>query len=186
METAKEIIASGTDLEEDSTPTIEEEFRDLNESAVSAIDRMTIVTSRLESQKDKPATCQDLATLYQFVAGDIGALLRDFIQASGAAFNDAFEAIDSDGDGNDEDDDDDDGSLGDSVQVYATLLANVEAFTNLKALPGIPEGQVSGFEQMILLNQSALSLFDGQFGKEISEQAQEYLKKAKEEAVTNG
>jgi hypothetical protein len=175
-ETAAEIIADGQEVEseeEEEQQSVDEEFRDLQKHTEDLALRLNKVATTLEAQGTKPATKKDIAQLYRFMSGDVVNCIRDLVAASGAAFIDVFDIIDSgDGDEDGEGSDEEDNTPSDTdIQVYTTLLANIEAFTNLSKTAGLPETQKNAFEQMIQLNRGNLEHFHEGFGEEVMKEA---------------
>lgn len=159
---------------EDEGPTIEDDFKALDEQATEVIQRVKKISQRFVEKPETPVTHSDLAILYGLLSGDMFSLVQDVIRCSGAAFSDTLAEISGDDDGEQE--------LGeDVVQYYTTMKANAEAFYNLSTLEGIPSEQKEGFKKLLEMNNQSVARMDEQYGEELAKASQQLIAEAAKE-----
>lgn len=182
----EEITAQGETVEEEggddgeTTITIEEEFRELLAGSEEIQERLSKVSGQLS--KKPQASGEDLAALYGFLQGDVVSLVQDLIKATGAALNETFDLLESGEESGSEDDGDDNDDLDDAtIQIYATLQANVQAFSNL--IQVAPEEQKVALQQLLAMNENTMALVRENVGEEVAQKAAEWMDAARQQAA---
>ena len=104
-------------------------------------------------------------------------LVGELIAETAAAFRDVGKMLDEMLDDDDEDDDDE--LSEETIQVYSTIKASINAFQQLAGSP-LPEPQKQAFQHLLGLNQSAAEVLEDQYGDELKEAFVETLKQAQE------
>lgn len=154
----------------EEVPSVEEEFRDLSQSAQETIDKLNNIATRLEKKRGEPATNGELAGVLRLLSGDLTTVVKDSINSCGSAFSEVFEAL-SDGDDDDEDEDDEDGGTVDdeTVDIYINLKAVYEALQRWASAP--KEATVEQYRELANLTSGSIGMLEENFGDAIKEQA---------------
>lgn len=171
--------AEDTDEDTEELASVEDEFRTHLANAEDVADKLKAIERRWlkEGREVQP---QDIATVFGILHGDVMSSIKELINSCGGAFQELFDNLSDSGD----DEDDDEELSEETINVYAALLANEEAFRNLASAAGLDSVQKNGFEQMVKINQDALKVFDEQYGAEISQKAREQVERARTSQVS--
>lgn len=161
-----------TQTEEDLS--IDDELRLLYDQSQDMVSRFNKHADRLLEKKGDAASKADVAELYRVLVRDVVSLMSDVIAATGASFTEVVDMYDSGNDDNEDDDTIDDETL----QIYSTLQANVNACKNLLSSAAMPESGKETFNSLLTMNLTALKSFDDQFGESIKQAFDETLKQA--------
>jgi hypothetical protein len=165
-----------TDLDDDDEMSIEEEFRGLYADVNKIKERWLRLAKQKEEEKDKSA-----AQILRLVAGDIIPIISDLIAASGGAFEEMGGMVSeaaglSEGPNITEDE---------AVQIYVTLLSNVEAFKRIEATASDSDVKTA-FSNLRELTESTMTMLQDTFGDEFVELAVSQLQEtAKIAGVTS-
>jgi hypothetical protein len=169
----KDITTTGSDVDEgdesqdqEEELTIEEEFRTLWGDAQTMQARFMKLAAQADEEKDPTS-----AKILRSIGGDLMPLISDVIAASGSAFEEVGEVADEAHSGGVDLTDDE------LVQIYVTLASNERAFSQLIDMTQ-DENAKAGLQQLLGLNQSALSMLKENFGEDLVNAAQDKLQEA--------
>lgn len=154
----------------DDEATIDEEFRGLYSDIGKIKDRWLVTAKKKEAEGDTVS-----AQILRMVAGDIIPIITDLIATSGGAFDEMSAFMEEQTDAAE-------GSSlteEEAVQVYVTLMSNIQAFTRLKESASETSAK-EAFDTLIALNTTTMTMLRDNFGDEIAEAAAEQVKEAEE------
>lgn len=160
---AESIINEGTDPDEEGEEgeedvTLEEELEALHESAEGMQERFGKIATKLRASGKTPASKADLAELYETLSGEVLDLLKDLVGATASGFDqEGEEEEEGEGDADTAEPEDS------TVQVYTTLVMNVELFKKLEVDTTQAETLRVSFTHMRQINEDSLRIFEEQY-----------------------
>lgn len=170
---------------EETEPTTDDVLRALHKQTESISERYATHVNRLLEKKEEQATKEDIAELYQSVKSDQLSLLADFIAETAAGFSDIAVLL-AESDDEEEDDSEDSEAMDENtIEVYSTLQANLNAFEGLMQTTGVLPQAKEAFGSLVELNRKAMKVFEDEFGEEIKQAFAETLKQAQESKEEN-
>lgn len=174
---AESIINEGTDPDEEGEEgedvTLEEELEALHESAEGMQERFGKIATKLRASGKTPASKADLAELYETLSGEVLDLLKDLVGATASGFDQAEDEEEEAEEGDEAEPEDS------TVQVYTTLVMNVELFKKLEVDTTQAEALRVSFTHMRQINEDSLRIFEEQYDVEVLKKlAQERIAEA--------
>jgi len=143
-----------------------DELQLLHDQVVIMQQRFDVHIQRLLSAPGEPATNKDMANLFSAMSGDVLSILDDSLMANKESLDDVWDEIEKlDGDSGDVELDEVD------VQVYAALVASVNLFQRLVAVPDNSPEIKKACEDHVELNLEAMKALEGKFGEDAIKEA---------------
>lgn len=174
---AEQILEEGVELEEEESEeevSLEEELEGLHLSVSEMKDRFGKHASKLRASGKTPASKADLAELYENLSGDLLESMMDLIGAVASGFQELGSEEEEEGEEGDEEGPDDN-----TIQVYTTVLLNVELYKKLESDESVPEVMRQSFAGMRQINEDSLKVFESTYDSEVLKKlAQERIAEA--------
>lgn len=161
--------------EENEEVSLDEELEALHSSIEDAQVRFGKQATQLRASGKTPASKKDLAELYETLSGDLLESIKDLVGAVASGFQElAMEEEEEEG--SEEQDDTPDEQ---TIQVYTTVLLNVELYKRLEQDTALPESHRESFAGMRRINEDSLKVFEEQYDPAVLQKlAQERMAEA--------
>ena len=178
---AEQIISEGVDPEEEEETeeegeevSLEEELEGLHASLSDMQERFGKHATKLRASGKTPASKADLAELYENISGDLLESMMDVIGAVASGFQELGSEEEEEGEEGDGEAPDDN-----TIQVYTTVLLNVELYKKLESDTSVPEQMQQSFASMRQINEDSLKVFESTYDPELLKKlAQERIAEA--------